>query len=84
MNRQFHNKRQSLRVTEKQSVWAVYMTDQKSFTGHMVSIKLEEKSYKMRPKALPVKIQRSRNRHGGRGAYCAPLAPGQIGLNDVL
>ena len=76
MNRQFHNKRQSLRVTEKQSVWAVYMTDQKSFTGHMFSIKLEEKSYKMRSKALPVKIQRSRNRHGGRGGILCPPRPG--------
>ena len=77
MNRQFHNKRQSLRVTENQTTWGVYSTDQKSFTGHMFIIKLEEKSYKMSFKALPVKIQRSKNRHGGREAYCVPLSPGR-------
>ena len=31
----------------------------------MFNIKLEEKSYKMSFKALPVKIQLSKNRHGG-------------------
>ena len=59
MNRQFHNKRQSL------TVWANYSTDQKNFTGHMFSIKLEETSFKMDFKALPVKIQRSKNRKAG-------------------
>ena len=37
-------------------MWANYSTDQKNFTGHMFNIKLEEKSYKMSFKALPVKI----------------------------
>ena len=35
----------------------------------MFNIKLEEKSYKMSFKALPVKIQRSKSRQGG-GAHC--------------
>ena len=37
-------------------MWANYLTDQKNFTGHMFNIKLEEESYKMSFKALPVKI----------------------------
>ena len=48
----------------------------------MFNLKLEEKSYKMSFKALPVKIQRSKNRQGG--AQCAPPLlhpPGQLGLN---
>ena len=64
MNRQFHNKRQSLTVTDKQTVWANYSTDQKNFTCHVFNIKLEEKSYKMSFKSLPVKIQQSINRQG--------------------
>ena len=36
------------------------MADQKNFNGHMFHIKLEEKSYKMNLKALPVKIPRGR------------------------
>ena len=62
MNWQFHNKRQSL--TNK-PVWTNYSTDQKNFTGHMFNIKLEQKSYKMRFKALPVKRQRSKTEMGG-------------------
>ena len=45
-------------------MWGNYSTDQKSFTCHMFNIKLEEKSYKMGFKALPVKIQWSKNREG--------------------
>ena len=51
-----------------------YLNDQKKFTGHMFNIKLEERSYKMSFKALAVKIQGSKNRHGG--AQCAPSSPG--------
>ena len=63
MSRQFHNKRQSLTVTSKQAGvgWANYLTDEKNFTGHMFNIELEENSHKMSFKALPVKIQRSKN-----------------------
>ena len=49
MNRQFHNKRQLLTVTDKH-----YLTDQKKIAGHTSNIKLEEKSYKMSFKAPPV------------------------------
>ena len=45
----------------------------------MFNIKLEEKSFKMRFKALPVKIQRSKNQQG-RSTMCPPR--GQIGLKD--
>ena len=47
-------------------MWANYLTDQKSFTGHMFNIKLEEKPHKMSFKVLPVKthkLQRD-NRQG--------------------
>ena len=71
MNRQFYNKRHSLTVTDKQSVWANYSIDQNNFAGHLFSIKLEEKSYKMSFKILPVKIQQSKNLQG------------QIGLNQI-
>ena len=47
MNRQFHNKRQLLTVTDKH----YYLTDQKKIAGHTSNIKLEEKSYKMSFKA---------------------------------
>ena len=63
MNRQFHNMRQSLMFTDKQAGVADYSTNQKNFTGHMFNIKLEEKSYKRRLKALTVKIQQSKNRN---------------------
>ena len=46
----------------------------------MFNIKLEENSYKMSFKALPVKIQWSKNRHGGHNA---PTPPGQIGLRKL-
>ena len=46
-------------------MWANYSTDQKNFTSHMFNIKLEEKSCKMSFKALPVKIQQSKNRQEG-------------------
>ena len=41
MNRKFHNKRQSLTVTDKQAGVADYSTDQKNFTGEIFNIKLE-------------------------------------------
>ena len=50
-------------------MWANHSTDQKYFTGHLFSIKLEENSYKMSFKALPVKIQHLKNRQGG-GTMC--------------
>ena len=51
-------------VTDKSP--AEYSTDQKNFTDHMFNIKLEEKSYKMSFKTLPLKIQRSKNRQGAQ------------------
>ena len=81
MNRQFHNMRQSLMFTDKQAGVADYSTNQKNFTGHMFNIKLEEKSYKMSFKALPVNIQRSKTARGG-GAQCAPKR--LIGLRNAL
>ena len=48
-------------------MWADNSTDQKIFTGHMFNIKLEEKSYKMSCKALPVKMQQSKNLQGAGG-----------------
>ena len=54
-------------------VWANYSTDQKNFTGHMFTIKLEEKSYKISFKALPFKIHWSKNR---QRAHCAPSLSG--------
>ena len=49
-----------------------HLTDQKNFTGHMLIIKLEERSYKMSFKALPVKIKLPKNRQGG-GGHNVPL-----------
>ena len=43
----------------------------------MFNIKLEEKSYKMSFKALPVEIQQSKNRQEGHNM---PPPRGQIGL----
>ena len=43
---------------------ANYSTDEKNFTDHMFNKKLQEKSYDMSLKALPVKIHRSKNRKG--------------------
>ena len=81
MNQQFHNNRQSLTVTDKQAgVDKYYSTDHKNFTGHMFNIKLEEKSYKMSFKALPVKMQRSKTKRGEEGGGTIFLHPGQIGL----
>ena len=71
MNRQFHNKRQSLTVTDKYTGIGKLFDWSKNFTGDMFNIKLEEKSNKMSFKALSVKIQRSKNRQGGGGAECA-------------
>ena len=57
MNRQFHNKRQSLMVTDNQASLGKLFNLSKNFTAHMLNIKLEKNSYKMSFKALPVKIQ---------------------------
>ena len=81
MNRQFHNMRQSLMFTDKQAGVADYSTNQKNFTGHMFNIKLEEKSYKMSFKALPFKIQWSKNRQGGEGHNVLLLSPGADRVN---
>ena len=70
MDQQFHNKQQLLTITNKQASLGV-LFDQKNFNGHMFSIKLEENSNKMSFKALPVKIQWSKNQQG-RGAQCTP------------
>ena len=81
MNRLFHYKRQPLTVTDKQAGVGNYSTDQKKFTGHMFNIKLEEKSYKMSFKALPFKIQWSKNRQGGEGHNVLLLSPGADRVN---
>ena len=85
MNRQFHNKRQSLTVTDKYTGIGKLFDWSKNFTVDMFNIKLEEKSNKMSFKALSVKIQRSKNRQGGVGEQNVPAHPtpplGQIGLN---
>ena len=85
MNRQFHNKRQSLTVTDKYTGIGKLFDWSKNFTVDMFNIKLEEKSNNMSFKALSVKIQRSKNRQGGVGEQNVPAHPtpplGQIGLN---
>ena len=44
MNRQFHKKRQSLKVTDKQAgVGKLFGKSKKKKTGHMLNIKLEQK-----------------------------------------
>ena len=74
MNRQFHNKRQSFTVTDKQVNMGNYSTDQKNLTGHMFNIKLEKKSYKMSFKALPVKKPAKKTgQKTDRKAQCATL-----------
>ena len=77
MNRQFHNKRQSLTLIDKHKVSVNYSIDQNIFIGHMFNIKLEEKSYKMSFKALPVEIQQSKNRQEGHNM---PPPRGHIGF----
>ena len=67
MNRRFHNKQQSLTVTDKQAGLRKLFDWSKSFIGHMFNIKLEKKSYNMTFKALPVKIQWSKHGHGQIG-----------------
>ena len=64
MDRQFHNKRQLLTVTNKQAGVDKLFDRSKNFTGYMFHIKLEKKLYKMSFKDLLVKIQRSKNRQG--------------------
>ena len=66
-------------------MWANYWTDQKNFTDHMFNIKIEEMSLKMSFKALPFKIQQSKNQQGW--AQCAPppflSRPGVVRVNDI-
>ena len=50
---------------QTKSVWGHYLIDQKKIFWSHVQYKLEEKSYKMSFKALPVEIQWSKNRQGG-------------------
>ena len=47
----------------------------------MFNIKLEEKSYKMSFKALPFKIQWSKNQQGGEGHNVLLLSPGADRVN---
>ena len=49
----------------------------------MFNIKLEEKSYKISFKDLPVKIQPSKNRQEGGGRQTVPLHPGADRLNPI-
>ena len=68
MNRQFYNKRQTLTVINEQAgLGKLFDWSKKKFTGHMFNIKLKEKSYKIRFKALLVKIQRSKTYRVGVG-----------------
>ena len=63
-------------------MWANYSTDQKNLTGDKLNIKLEEKSYKLSFKAVPVKIRWPKNRQGGGGHNVPPThTPGVVGLN---
>ena len=50
----------------------------KKCTGHIFNIKLEEKSYKMSFKVLPVKIQWSKHQQ------CQPSPPPPTGVDRVL
>ena len=77
MTRQFHNKRCYWRSLTNKPVWTNYWTDQTNFTGHMFNTKLEEKSNKITFKALPVKIQQSKNRQGRRNVP-PPPSPGGV------
>ena len=66
-------------VTDKQAgVGMIKSTDQKNCTDHMFNIKLEEKSYKMGFKALPVKIQRLKNRQRWHNVSPLPLGADRV------
>ena len=67
MNRQFHNKKQSLTVTDKQAGVGRLFDWSKNLTGHMSNVILEEKYYKMSFKALPLKYSGQKNRQEGKG-----------------
>ena len=67
MNRQFHNKRHLLTVTDKRAGVTV-----KNITRHIFNLNLEEKSYKISFSALPVKKEWSKNQQGGRGEHNVP------------
>ena len=62
------------RSPTNKSVWGHYLIDQKKIFWSYVQYKLEEKSYKMSFKALPVEIQWSKNRQGG--TQCSLPSPG--------
>ena len=62
------------RSPTNKSVWANYLTDQKKISWSHVQYKLEEKSYEMSFKALPVEMQWSKNQQGG--AQCSLPSPG--------
>ena len=64
MNQQSHNKQQLLTVTNKQAAVSKLFYSSRKFYWSRINfdIKLEEKSCKMSFKALPVKIQWSKNR----------------------
>ena len=72
MNQQFHNKQQSLTITDKQAGVG------KIFDWSIKKKIKYTKSYKISFKALPVKIHPSKNQQGRGGRY------GQIGLNRGL
>ena len=65
MNRQFHNNRQPLTVTDIQGGVSKLFHWSNKIAGHMINIKLEEKSYKNNFKAVPDKTQQSSNQHRG-------------------
>ena len=73
MNRQFLVSDSRWRPPTNKSVWQNYSPHQKKFTGHMLNIKLEEKSKKMIFKSLLVKTQWSKNRQWG--TLCCPSLP---------
>ena len=80
MNRQFHNKGQSLTITDKQAgVDKLFDGSKIYYWSH---INLEEKSHKMSFKALSVKLQQSKKTDREGMAQCAPPSHflEQIGL----
>ena len=68
------------RLPTNKPVWVSYSTDQKNSTGHMFNTKLGEKSYKMSLKALPVKLNRSKNWQGEHNV--PPSGPDRV-KNDI-
>ena len=90
MNRQFHKKRQSLKVTDKQAgVGKLFgkskKKKKKNWSHAQYKIRAKVKKKKMSFKALPFKIQCSKNRHE-RWAHCGRYQGilGQIGLKKFF